>query len=142
MDKIEVFSSFLKLRGFRFTPQRERVLEEVFSIHKHFEAEDLLVRMRQNGHRVSKATIYRTLALLIQCGLLREVIFGERHSHYEHTLGPKHHHLICLRCGKIIEFSDETIENTQQRVCEKHRFEPFQRRFEIIGYCENCAKHL
>jgi len=142
MNEHEIFGTFLKSEGLRFTPEREKVLEEAFSVHKHFEAEDLLFRMRQHGHRVSKATVYRTLALLVQCGLLREVIFGERHSHYEHVFGHKHHdHMICLKCGKIIEFTNETIERLQRKICEQYRFEPLQHRLEITGYCEDCARH-
>ena len=141
MNEDERFRRFLRSKGLRFTSERERVLEEASSVHEHFEAEDLLFRMRQHGHRVSKATVYRTLTLLVQCGLLREVIFGERHSHYEHILGHRHHdHLICLKCGKIIEFTDETIEQLQQKICERYQFDPLQHRLEIRGTCEQCAR--
>ena len=141
MNEHERFRTFLKSEGFRFTAEREKVLEEACSIHQHFEAEDLLFRMRQHGLRVSKATVYRTLTLLVQCGLLREVIFGERHSHYEHVLGHRHHdHLICLRCGKIIEFTDETMEKLQQKICEQYRFESLRHKLEITGTCEQCAR--
>ena len=142
MNENALFRRFLKSEGLRFTPEREIILREAFSLHEHFEAEDLLFRMRQHDLRVSKATVYRTLTLLVQCGLLREVIFGERHSHYEHVLGHRHHdHLICLGCGKIIEFTDETMEKLQQKICEQYRFESLQHRLEITGYCEGCARH-
>ena len=141
MNEHEIFRKFLKSEGLRFTPERAIILEEAFSIHEHFEAEDLVFSIRRHGHRVSKATVYRTLALLVQCGLLREVIFGERHSHYEHVFGHKHHdHLICLKCGKIIEFSEETIERLQKSVCAQYRFEPVRHRLEITGTCEDCAR--
>ncbi len=143
MDKRKIFKRFLESRGLRFTSERRKVLEGVSSVPKHFEADDLFVGMRQDGHRVSKATIYRTLALLVQCGLLREVIFRERQSYYERVFGRRHHHhLICMGCGKIVEFVDETIERLPQRVCEEHRFEPIEHSFEITGYCEKCAKRL
>jgi Fur family ferric uptake transcriptional regulator len=142
MNEHEIFLRFLKSEGLRFTSEREIILNEAFSIHEHFEAEDLVFSIRRHGHRVSKATVYRTLALLVQSGLLREVIFGERHSHYEHVFGHKHHdHLICLKCGKIIEFSDQTIERLQKSVCGRYRFEPVRHRMEIMGTCEDCARH-
>jgi len=141
MNEHEIFRRFLKSEGLRFTSEREIILNEAFSIHEHFEAEDLVFSIRRHGHRVSKATVYRTLALLVQCGLLREVIFGERHSHYEHVFGHKHHdHLICVNCGKIIEFSDETIERLQKSVCGQYRFELVRHRLEIMGTCEDCAR--
>ena len=143
MNEDEIFRRFLRSKGLRFTSEREKVLEEAFSVHNHFEAEDLLFRMRERGHRVSKATVYRTLTLLVQCGLLREVIFGERHSHYEHVLGHRHHdHLICLRCGKIIEFTADAIEQLQQKICEQYNFEPLRHRLEITGTCEQCARQV
>ncbi|MFH1008303.1 MAG: Fur family transcriptional regulator [Candidatus Latescibacterota bacterium] len=140
MDEKSVFETFLRSEGLRVTSERELVLKEAFSIHEHFEVEDLVFSLRQQGHRVSKATVYRTLSLLVQCSLLREVIFGERHSHYEHILGHKHHdHLICQNCGRIIEFADGTIEQLQKNVCELYRFEPIRHRLEITGCCEECA---
>lgn len=135
----EVFRRFVRSQQMRFTPEREKVLEEVFSIHDHFDAEDLLLRMRDHDIRVSKATIYRTLALLAQAGLIREVIFGEKHGHYEHVLGHGHHdHMICLNCGRIIEFADETIERIQQKICDEHGFVPDRHKLEITGYCAEC----
>ena len=143
MNEHEIFRKFLKSEGLRFTPEREIILDEAFSIHEHFEAEDLVFSIRRQGHRVSKATVYRTLTLLVQCGLLREVIFGERHSHYEHVFGHKHHdHLICLKCGKIIEFTNGTMERLQKEICKQHHFEPLRHKLEITGTCEDCARHL
>ncbi len=135
----EAFRGFLRSREMRLTPEREKILDEAFSLHDHFEAEDLLLRIRQRGFRVSRATIYRTLALLVQAGVIREVIFGERHSHYEHVLGHgRHDHLICRSCGRIIEFTDETIERIQQKICDEHGFVPERHKFEITGYCVEC----
>jgi Fur family ferric uptake transcriptional regulator len=115
-------------------------LKHVFENRGHFEAEELLIDMRKNRKRVSKATIYRTLALLVKSGLLREVIFGEKHAHYEHVYGCNHHeHLVCIKCGKIIEFSDEEIEKFQDEVCVKNKFKPESHRFQITGYCEDCV---
>ena len=129
----------LRAKGLKFTPERRLVLREVFSIHRHFEVDDLFVRMRRRDRRISRSTIYRTLKLLVECGLLREVLFGERHSHYEHVLGHKHHdHLLCLRCGRVIEFSNDSIESLQERVCQEHQFRALGHRLQITGYCWKC----
>jgi len=101
----------------------------------------LLIDMRKNNKRVSKATIYRTLALLVNSGLLREVIFGEKHAHYEHVYGHEHHeHLVCLGCGKIIEFTDARIEEFQKDVCIENKFKAESHKFQIMGYCEDCKE--
>jgi Fur family ferric uptake transcriptional regulator len=135
------FRDYIQSRGLKFTPEREAILKHVFENRGHFEAEELLIDMRKNRKRVSKATIYRTLALLVKSGLLREVIFGEKHAHYEHVYGCNHHeHLVCIKCGKIIEFSDEKIEKFQDEVCVKNNFKPESHRFQITGYCEDCVK--
>ncbi|HID96351.1 MAG TPA: transcriptional repressor [Candidatus Latescibacteria bacterium] len=133
------FEKYLRLCGLRFTPERRLILREAFSIHDHFEVDDLFVRLHQKDCRISRATIYRTLDLLVKSGLLREVISGERHSHYEHILGHRHHdHLLCLKCGKVIEFSNNRIEELQKRVCEDYGFKPENHRLQIIGYCNRC----
>ncbi|MDR4497663.1 MAG: transcriptional repressor [Candidatus Scalindua sp.] len=137
----EKFKEFIQSKGLKFTPERRLILNQVFENHGHFEVEELLFEMRKNKIRVSKATIYRTIALLVKCGLLREVIFGEKHTHYEHVYGHEHHeHLVCIGCGKIIEFSDHKIEKFQDEVCVKNKFKPETHRFQIMGYCEDCVK--
>ena len=135
----ENFEEYLKSKKLKITPQRERILEEVFSNHDHFEVDDLFFRLYAKIDHISRSTVYRTLNLLVQGGFLREVISGERHSHYEHTLGHRHHdHLVCLGCGKIIEFSNIRIEDLQDDVCKKHNFEPHSHRLQINGFCRNC----
>ena len=130
---------YLRPKGLKFTPERQLILKEVFSTHRHFEVDDLFVRIRRRDKRISRSTLYRTLRLLVECGLLREVLFGERHSHYEHVLGHEHHdHLLCLRCGRVIEFSNGSIENLQERVCREHEFQPRGHQLQIRGYCRKC----
>ena len=117
------------------------MLDRVFATHRHFEADELLVDLRHNDLKISKATIYRTLSLLVKSGLLREVIFGERHMHYEHVHGCEHHdHMVCTECGKIIEFIDDRIEGLQIEVCKKNKFQAESHRLQIQGLCEDCCK--
>jgi len=130
---------YLKSKGLKFTPERQLILKEVFSIHRHFEVDDLFIRMRRRDKRISRSTLYRTLRLLVECGLLREVLFEERHSHYEHILGHEHHdHLLCLGCGQVIEFSNSSIEKLQNKVCGEYKFQPQGHRLQITGYCRKC----
>jgi Fur family ferric uptake transcriptional regulator len=140
--KERLFRSFLKSRGLRFTPERKRVLEEITRIGDHFEIEELWVNMYRRKRRVSKATLYRTVALLVACGILKEVITGERHAHYEIQYDRDHHdHLICIGCGSIIEFEKAEIEKLQNEVCARLRFRPISHKLEIRGYCEKCRPH-
>jgi Fur family ferric uptake transcriptional regulator len=135
----EHFRKFLRSRGLKFTPERQIVLEEAFAIHDHFEADDLLLRIRQNKRRVSRGTIYRTLSLLEDSGLVRRVAFIDKHTHYEHVYGHKHHeHLICLACGRVIEFYRELLEQTLFAVCKENKFSIKSHKIEVVGYCQDC----
>ena len=99
-----------------WTPEREAILGQVFATHEHFEADDLLLRLKKKNIRISRATIYRTLELLVKSRLVRKVTFGENHTHYEHTFGHKHHdHLICVKCGNVLEFTNPNIEQSKTR---------------------------
>lgn len=141
LSKEDIFREFLESKKLKFTTERQAILDRVFANHKHFEADELLVDLRQNKLKISKATIYRTLSLLVKSGLLREVIFGERHTHYEQVYGQEHHdHLVCNGCGKIIEFVDNRIEKLQDEVCKKNNFEPESHRLQIQGLCHDCKK--
>jgi len=140
MEEEEKFKEFLSARGLKYTTERQAIFERVFANHKHFEADELLFDLRLHDIKVSKATIYRSLALLVKSGLLREVISGERHTHYEHVHEHEHHdHLVCNNCGKIIEFFDKRIEKLQEEVCKKNSFMAESHRMQIQGLCENCT---
>ncbi len=133
------FFSYLRQQGLKWTPEREEVLQEALRTEGHFEAEDLAFRLRKSGSRVSKATVYRTLPLLVGAGLIKEVIHGEKHHHYEHAHEDSlHDHLICLKCGKIVEFVDEPLKEVEEEICNKHHFRPEKIVVEIFGYCKNC----
>ena len=134
-----IFRNCLTSRGLKFTPERSIILQEVFQRHDHFGAEDLLTSIRKKGRRTSRATIYRTLELLVQCRLLDVVEFGGGSHHYEHVLGHQHHdHLICERCGRIIEFTDTQLEKLKQKVCEEMDFEDRFHTLKIFGICDRC----
>ena len=140
MNQLRLFRDFLKTKRLRITPEREAVFEEVVNCGDHFEAEDLLFRLKSKDERISKATIYRTLPLLIEGGWLRKVIFNERHMHYERSSGIRHHeHLVCANCGKIIEFKDQAIQNHLDTICQKHGFNARDHKLEVTGLCKKCS---
>ena len=139
--EIEVFREFLAQKGMRSTPERETILAEVFLHHDHFDMEDLIMRLRQKGLRISRASVYRTIPLLVECGLVQEVFFEDGHMHFEHIYGHEHHcHLRCLGCRKIIEFRNAAVEEVEQRVSKDHGFAVTGHKLEIYGYCEDCRK--
>ncbi|MCC7430540.1 transcriptional repressor [bacterium] len=125
----------------RFTPEREIILDEVLKAKTHLEADSLFLTLYQRGIKVSRATVYRTLDLLIKCGLAEKNSFGQNHAHYESVFGTIHHdHLVCLSCEKVIEFIDEEIEELQDKICEKFGFKAVKHSHQIFGYCEKCQK--
>lgn len=138
---IAKFSDFLQQQGLKLTSEREALVREIFSIHYHFEADELLFKMKQNNTKISRATVYRTLELLVKSGLVRRVHLGEDHYHYEHVSGNSHHdHLICTTCGAVIEFHDEDLERRQREICERKKFTPTFHNLQILGLCDACRR--
>ncbi len=136
-----VFEDFLRSKSLRFTSERKQILEAVFSMHEHFEVDELLIKIRQSHRkRVSKATIYRSLPLLVESGLIREVIFTDKHTHYEHVFGHvEHEHIVCVKCKKIVEFQDQKIQEILLEVAKRHNFLKLRHKLEIDGLCAECS---
>ncbi len=133
------FTEYLKKGNYRITPERFLVLDAVLSYDGHFDADELFFRVKTNGVRVSRATVYNTLDLLQDCGVVAKYRFGENHSRYEKTFGKPHHdHLICLQCGDIIEFVNKKIEKVQEEVCTDNNFKPQSASLQIFGTCAKC----
>lgn len=139
--EIQRFRQFLAHQGLKLTSERTALVREIFASHYHFEADELLMKMKQANVKISRATIYRTLELLVKSGMVRRVHLGEDHYHYEHVTGNSHHdHLICTTCGSVIEFHDPTLEQRQREICEKKRFTPTFHNLQILGVCDSCRK--
>lgn len=137
------FRDLLRRKGLRMTPERAVILAEIFQIEGHFQPDDLLVRFRTNGVRISRATIYRTLDLLVSCDLVRREIFaGTAHYERAHRVeGHSHHdHLVCSACGSIFEFHNAEIERLQEQVCRDFDFEPHSHSHQISGLCAGCRR--
>ena len=132
---------FLKSRGLRQSSQRDRVAETFLSQKGHISAEELLSQVRIKDRRVGLATIYRTLKLLTECGLAVERKFNRQVSTFEPSrLGQHHDHLVCLGCGKIMEFENKNIETLQEDVAREHGFFITHHILELYGYCLECSK--
>lgn len=136
-----VFREYLRDRGLKYTYERQVLLQAVMRHDGHFEAEELLLRLRQQGLRVAKATIYRTLPLLVNCGIVKQVQLSNKQTHYEHTYGQDpHDHMICRRCGRIIEFDSEDVMRLRTMISARHSFYALSHRLAITGLCEACVK--
>ena len=141
MSEVKRFREFIREKGLRYTPERELIITEIFSVHDHFDVDELYLRLRRKNKRVSKASIYRTVPLLIESGLIKEVYFEDGHLHYEHIYGHKQHcHFRCMGCGKIVEFPDDEILKIQNEISERYGFDVRSHRFELLGYCPVCAR--
>jgi Fur family ferric uptake transcriptional regulator len=137
---IRLFGRYLREHGLPVTHQREAVAEVVFGSQDHLSVDDLEDRLRERGERIGKATIYRTLDLLVRSRLVEEHDFGEGFKRYEHRLSrqPVHEHMICTECGKVIEFRSVEVRRLEEDVRKEHGFVPARHRLEIYGLCREC----
>lgn len=136
---IKTFADFLAAKGLKLTGERQMIVREVFSNHRHFEIEQLLTDLRGKSRKASRATVYRTLDLLVEAGLVRKVCQGAGHFTYEPMLeGQKHDHLICINCAKVISFQDPEIERLKKRICHELGFELAGYCFQLFGHCKSC----
>jgi Fur family transcriptional regulator, ferric uptake regulator len=141
MDPTERFRGYLSERGLPFTATRAAILRGILATREHFDAEALRERLKRRGETLSTATIYRTLPLFVESGIIAETLRERGRARYEPAWGREHHdHLECLRCGRIIEFKDDALERLQESVCRRHRFQPVDHHLGIRGYCAECGK--
>ena len=123
MEKIELLIDALKKEGLRFTEQRKSIWDEITSSDDHREAEDIFLSLRKKNINVSRATVYRTIDVLVKNNLVRKLDIGDAPSKYENKIDSHHHdHMICLETGDIIEFYNEELENLQDEIAKKHGY--------------------
>jgi Fur family transcriptional regulator, ferric uptake regulator len=137
---INLFRRYLREQGLPVTQQREAVADVVFSSPGHLSVEEIEEALKGHGERIGKATIYRTMEILVRSGLVKEHDFGEGFKRYEHLFGqqPVHEHLICTSCSEVIEFQSPEILRLQDEVARRHGFQPTRHRLEIYGLCADC----
>ena len=130
---------FLRSQGLRSTDARRKIVEVVFDADDHFTVDDLIDRIRERGHRVSRASVYRTLALLCEGSFVESREFHSGQLMYERMDGAHHHdHLICDECAKIVEFENDEIEDLQEAEATKHGFVLLRHSLRLYGVCSDC----
>ncbi len=137
---LEKFQTILKENTLKFTKQRELVLKFLYENDGHFTPEDIYTLLKQENPdiNIGIATVYRTLTLLESSNIASSISFGVQGKKYELGLKKHHDHLICTKCGDIIEFFDETIEERQEEIAKKFNFQMTDHTMKIIGLCEKC----
>jgi len=129
-----------RVRPQRFTDQQRDLVRYIFAQHNHFDADQLMDEVKKAGFRVSRATVYRTLTKLVDAGLLRRLELGPR-MYYEHDYGyPQHEHLVCQKCGKIVEFQSPVVEAAIREVGRQQSFQVSGHTFIVRGICGDCNR--
>lgn len=140
-SELQRFKDFIRQRGMRMTPERLAFFDEIYAQHGHIDAEQLLEAMQQRGLKTSRATVYRSLDLLVECGLVRRHRLGGSRFVYEHVhAGQRHDHLVCRECGRVVEFVSPGIEAMQAEICRAHDFAPDVHNLQIQGICNACRR--
>lgn len=134
----ERLDAFIRRKGLRRTAQRDSIVRAVFSRDDHFTADELFDRVRKTDADTSRATVYRTLGLLVEADLLREIDLGENQTTYDPNFldKPSHNHLLCIDCGRVVEFEDSHIELLNDCVTRRLGFKPLRQSIKIEANCE------
>lgn len=139
-NELALLRRHIKTRGLRDTSQREGVLRFLFSRTDHLSSEEVYQGLRERRTRVGRATVFRTLKLLEECGLATKVTFPDGTQKFERAHGRAHHdHMICVKCGTAFEFESPAIERLQAREARRRGFEIHGHRHELFGRCRACA---
>ena len=135
---LDRFIEYMKLSGMRVTPERLTIARAALDLGKHFNADDLVHRLHKK--KVSRATVYRCLPLLVKAGVIRRIVQHGGHGEFERARQwAPHGHLTCTNCGSVEEFTENTIEELQKRVFPKFGFEPIEYMIDIRGWCRKCT---
>jgi Fur family ferric uptake transcriptional regulator len=142
-DTLEILMQYFRTKGLRLTEQRKVIVNHFCSRGKHYSIEELYTELKEHSPNIGSATVYRTMQLLVDAGLATESKFKDDITRYEPSRRKPHHdHMICLRCGRIIEFENKKIEQLQNETAQKHNFHAVSHKLELYGYCSKCAKKM
>ncbi len=137
----ERFVKYIEEKGLRHTKQRNAIVEAFLSAGRHITSDELFNIVKRKNPEIGTATVQRNLNLLCESGIAEEIKIGKQKTRYEQKYGSSHHdHLICIKCGRLIEVNDEKIERLQEKLTKAHGFIPIKHKLEIYGVCKDCSK--
>ncbi|NLF65941.1 MAG: transcriptional repressor [Chloroflexi bacterium] len=139
-DRLARLSGRLREQGYRVTGARRAILQELVSSSGHVSADELAALVNRRAPRVGRMTVYRTLELLQQLGLVRPIYLGSGAAHYVLLEDGHHHHLVCARCDAVVEFDDCLMQELEQRLGERYNFRVQGHLLEVVGLCESCRE--
>lgn len=136
-----IFRQHMRDKGMLHSKQREQILEIFLKMERHPTISDLYERVRKKNPKIGLATVYRAMKVICEAGLARETDFGDGVKRFEHKYGhDRHDHLVCLKCGRIIEVINPELEKLQDELARKHNFTPLRYRMQIFGTCKSCKR--
>ena len=141
-EETELFYSYLRQNGLKKTYQKDLILETFLNTEGHLSVEDIYALVKKRDKKVGVVTVFRTLKSLTACGIAREVTLGDGLTRFEHAYHhPPHHHIVCTKCHKAIEFVCPALEKIQDEIIQRYHIHPIHHRFQTYGICEDCREH-
>ena len=136
---LEKFTDLLSKKNLKLTRERKRIYEEVSRLNGHFDTDSLYQTLCKEDTGIARATVYRTIPLLLECGILQKSVGEGKKEFFERSNRKGHHdHLVCIGCRKIVEFRNDEVEALQEKICAKYGFRSAFHDHRIFGYCSHC----